>query len=91
MKLRFLAKVLTFNVVVILLTYLVNQDVAARNAYASVLSFAPSTSNSILTHTLTLTGRGTVLRSPPTLDWFQLLLLIAVAADAYTLWGYFKR
>ena len=79
------------NVVLILLAYLVYQDVAARNAYAGALNFAPSTSYSILTHALTLSGRGTVLTSPPTLDWFQLLVLMAAATDAYMFWGYFKR
>ena len=34
---------------------------------------------------------GGVLTSPPTLDWFQLLFLIAAAADAYMFWEYFKR
>ena len=79
------------NVVLILLAYLVYQDLAARNAYAGALNFAPSTSYSVLTHALTLSGRGTVLMSPPTLDWFQLLVLIAAATDAYMFWGYFKR
>ena len=79
------------NVVLILLAYLVYQDLAARNAYAGALNFAPSTSYSVLTHALTLSGRGTVLTSPPTLDWFQLLVLIAAATDAYMFWGYFKR
>ena len=79
------------NVVLILLAYLVYQDVAARAAYAGALGFAPSTLYSILYHSLTLSGRGTTLTSPPTLDWFQLLALIAVATDAYMFWGYFRR
>ena len=91
MKVPLPAKVLAFNVVLLLLAYLVYQDVAARNAYAGALNFAPSTAYSILTHTVTLSGRATVLTSPPTLDWFELLALIAVATDAYTFWGYFKR
>ena len=91
MNIPFSAKILVVNVVLILLAYLVYQDVAARNAYAGALNFTPSTSYSILTHALTLSGRGTVLTSPPTLDWFQLLVLIAAATDAYMFWGYFKR
>ena len=91
MRVPFLAKVLVVNVVLILLAYLVYQDVAARAAYAGALGFVPSTSYSILYHSLTLSGRGTVLTSPPTLDWFQLLALIAAATDAYMFWGYFKR
>jgi len=91
LKVPFFAKVLVVNVVLILLAYLVYQDLAGRNAYAGALNFAPSTTYSILTHSLTLSGRATVLTSPPTLDWFQLLVLIAAATDAYMFWGYFKR
>jgi len=91
LKVPLLVKVLVANVVLILLAYLVYQDTAARNVYARDLNFAPSTSYSILFHTLTLTGRATVLSSPPTLDWFQVLFLIGAATDAYMFWGYFKR
>ena len=91
MRLPFIAKVFVVNVVLILLAYLVYQDVAARAAYAGALGFAPTTSYSILSHSLTLSGRGTILASPPTLDWFQLLTLIGVATDAYMFWGYFKH
>jgi hypothetical protein len=91
LRVPFLAKVLVVNMVLILLAYLVYQDVAARAAYAGALGFAPSTSYSILTHSMILSGRGTVLTSSPTLDWFQLLALIAAATDGYMFWGYFKR
>ncbi len=75
------------NVLLLLFTYLVYQDLSLRNTYAEDLTFVPTTSYSILTHVFTLTGRGAVWPSPPTLDWPQVLILALLLYDAVFLFG----
>jgi hypothetical protein len=85
-----LAKVAVVNIVLILFIYLVFQDLSSRNVYAEQLRFAPSTSYSIFSHVLTLTGKGTTLSSPPTLDWPQFLASVLVVFDAFSLIGFLR-
>jgi len=82
-----LAKILAVNVLLPAFTYLVFQDISSRNGYAENLTFAPSTSISIFTHVLTLTGRGTVLPSALTLDWPQVLIFALLLYDSAFLLG----
>jgi len=85
-----LARIVIVNVALIIFIYLIIQDLSARNVYAQDLKLAPSTTYSIFSHTLTLTGRGTTLSSPPTLDWPQFLALVLVVFDAFTLIGFLR-
>ncbi len=76
-----LARIASINAILLALTYLVYQDLLFRDRYAHQLNFSPSNSYSALSHVLTLTGGTTVLSSPLTLDWLQLLTLALVAID----------
>jgi hypothetical protein len=72
---------LLIDAVVFVFVYLVVLDLVFRNSYAVSLNFAPSVGYSVLTHVLTLTGRGTTLVSPQTLDWVQLLVVALVVIN----------
>jgi hypothetical protein len=76
-----LARIAIINAILLALTYLVYQDILFRDRYAHQLNFSPSTSYSALSHVVTLTEGTTVLSSPLTLDWPQLLVLAWVAID----------
>lgn len=87
MKVLSLIRILLIDSVLFVFVYLVETDLAFRNSYAVSLNFVPSTGYSVLTHALTLTGRGATLVSPLALDWVQLLVVALVVVNG----GYATR
>jgi len=86
-----LAKIAVINALLLILAYLVYQDLSSRDAYAHELAFSPSTSFSLFSRVFSLTGRGTILVSPLTLDWPQVLILALIVFDIYSLLGILLR
>jgi hypothetical protein len=91
LKVLSLIRILLIDSVLFVFVYLVEMDLAFRNSYAVSLNFVPSTGYSVLTHILTLTGRGATLVSPLALDWVQLLIFALVAADIAYLARFLKQ
>lgn len=67
--------------------FLVNLDILEREAYAKSIGFVFSNSYLPLIKFEYLEGQ-TVLKSPPTLDWVQTLLLLLAFVDVYYLVRY---
>lgn len=76
-----------FNVLCIISLFLVNLDISEREAYAMSLGYVFSNSYLPLIKFQYLEGQ-TTLKSPPTLDWVQTLLLLLVFVDIYYLVRY---
>ena len=76
---RAAAKVLLADAVLLGAEFLILQDLQWRVTYASsVLRYTPSYTYSVLTQFFAMGGSTTPLRSPPTLDWVQLLVVVLV-------------
>jgi hypothetical protein len=83
-------KVAVVNLGALLLGVIVYLNRLSRDAYASALGFHPSTSYSFLTLTFSMKGKGELLTSPPSLDWIQVVALVAALLDLYYLYGEFR-
>lgn len=84
-------EVLAVNVVLLLGLYFVTVDVAARSTYASREGYSYFFTQSILSETSTLQGKGESLQSPLTLAWVQVVLAVLVILDALYLYGWVQR
>jgi len=77
-------KVVLIDAVLLVFGFVIQQDIQWRSAYASsVLGYAQSVSYSVLTKFFTMTGRGSSLESPPTLDWVQVLAYALLLVNAW--------
>jgi hypothetical protein len=76
-----LLQVAFVDAVLLIFAYFVYQDLDWRNSFAASHGYAPSTSYSLLTRTFTLTGKGTTLQSPPTLDWIQVVVALLIVIN----------
>jgi hypothetical protein len=64
--------------VLLVFAYYVLQDLDWRGWYATLRGLSPSTSYSFLTRMFTMTGQGSALQSPPTLDWIQVVVALLI-------------
>ena len=76
-----LLKLAVVDAVLLIFAYYVFGNLEWRNSYASSHGFVPTTSFSLLTRSLALAGKGTVLRSPPTLDWIQVVVALLIIVN----------
>lgn len=81
MRLFWLAKVLAVDGLLLLGAYAVLGDVSSRVGYAQREGLSFTFAYSLFIKTSDLSGRGSQLVSPPTLDWIQVLVLVAVVAN----------
>ena len=83
-------RVLLADAVMIGAILFVMSDVNARTAEAVARGLSPSYSYSVLTQYFSVVREATVLQSPPTLDWIQLLSLAFVAVNSWFAYGLFR-
>jgi heme/copper-type cytochrome/quinol oxidase subunit 4 len=76
--------IFTFNLVCIAFLLLINSDLSIREAYARSIGFTLTNTYFPLIKFQYLEGQLT-LKSPPTLDWTQTLILLLVFVDVYYL------
>ena len=76
------AKVIGVNALLVLAAYEVLSDLSYRVGYATNEGLSFAFSYSLLVRSSDLSGRGSQLVSPPTLDWIQVIILAAVVANA---------
>ncbi len=79
------------DIVLLVSAYFVLKDLQWRGSYASQQGFTPSYFYSLLTQFFSVTGRGLVLQSPPTLDWVQLTAVVLVVLNVWYLYGIMTR
>jgi hypothetical protein len=80
-KAAVLVQLLITNVILIVLSSLVAQDLGARIDYARSIGFTPSVSYSPLAFVLSSVGHGTSIPGLLTFDWFQFLLIVLILLD----------
>jgi hypothetical protein len=70
--------------------YYVLQDLSWRSAYAVSRGFTPTSAYSLLTRMFSLTGQGSGLQSPPTLDWVQVVVALLIIANVSYVWDWYR-
>ncbi|MDV3293546.1 MAG: hypothetical protein LYZ70_04685 [Nitrososphaerales archaeon] len=91
MNLRGVLEVAGTNMILILFLYWVIFDQAERIAYASRQGLAFQILHSVLIQTSALFSPSGPLRSPPALDWVQLIVIAIVGLDALVAYGALAR
>ena len=71
--------------------YFVFQNLDERAAYAVTEHLSAGTAYSPLIRVLTVSGRSIPLVSPATLDWVQILILIAVVANGLFVYDLYRE
>jgi hypothetical protein len=74
-------KIVVTDLVLVVFGYYVLQDLDWRSGFASSRGFSSSTAYSFLTRSFAMTGQGSVLRSPPTLDWIQVVVALLIIVN----------
>jgi len=74
-------KIVVTDLVLIVFGYYVLQDLDWRSGFAASKGFSPSTAYSFLTRSFVMTGQGSVLQSPPTLDWIQVVVALSIIVN----------
>ncbi len=77
------SKTLAFDILALIALYFVEYNVAWRNAYARSEGLLPSTGYAPFLKYFLIEGASVPLRSPPTLDWVQVLLVSLVVVNAF--------
>lgn len=86
------AEVLAFDFILLLAGYSVVGDLQWRADYATKVShLVPSYTYLPLIRHFTMTGRDFPLVSPPTLDWLQIVLVVAVLVNLWYGYSYMKE
>jgi hypothetical protein len=80
-------QVLVLDVILLVFAYFVQEDLTWRNDYATSHGATVSTSYSLFTRTFQMVRNETTLRSPPTLDWLQVVIAVLIIANVAFLFG----
>ena len=84
--------VAAFDIIVLVLVYLVLQDQSWRASYVKREGFVLHTTFLPLIRLPTITGNvQTPLASPPVFDWVQLLILLLVVVNGFFLFAVFRK
>jgi len=78
-----LAKVLAADILLAVAGYFVFEDVSWRVSYAASEGLVPSTSYLPFVKVFTMAGPSFPLRSPPTLDWLQVLAALFIIVNVW--------
>ena len=85
-------KVAAADAALLVALYYVLQDLAGRSAYAVSEHLVPTTSYLPFLRVLTIDGKNIPLKSPPTLDWVQVLVgLLAASVGVFIYLGWKSR
>jgi hypothetical protein len=91
LKLTSLINIAVFNGVAIIIAVLIYDDRVARIAYWHEMGFTASTAYYPFSY-ITSAVQGTdSIQGLLTVDWLQVILVVAVVVDASFAWGYLRR
>jgi uncharacterized protein YaaW (UPF0174 family) len=88
---RFWAKVAVVDAVLLFALYLVLVDMQARLSYAATRGLSASYAYSLLTNVFQMSSNSEVLRSPLSIDWVQVLVVVLIAANLLLFYRTYRR